>query len=547
MTTQTLRGLATHGAMHWRGDRVDGFFGIDPCTQPTGAPCSEDLSFRNFIVAFEGLVGKDGTITPAQMQQFTDFVLQITLAAEPGAEARQLAHRGSDRRPRPLLRPDLGLHRDLQRLPYHGSGPGLLRLRRRAELRGRAAERQGSPPAQRLLQDRNVLRRAGDQVRGFGFLHDGSIDTVKTFVGAPVFTLTPDQRTKVEQFVLAFPSDLAPIVGQQVTLRADNGSAVNPRIDLLIARAAAPYPSLRFGGTATECDLIVKGSVGGVPRGWVREASGLFRDDTNATISDAALRALAASQGPLTYTCAPPGSGTRMGIDRDERRAARRPRQLRGGAQPRPAELRRRRARATPATRTTTTTACSTASRPTPASWCPRPTPAAIRSTRTATTTASPTASRSRTGRIRTIRCPPVLPPVPLLPLGGQLLLIGFLVGRRRRDPAAAAGARRPPSASARPRASGPAGRRRARDRARGLLRPAAARHRPRRPLQRSRRAAGRRAPGGDLRRPRGLRRLSRERGRRPGRAPTTTSPCSSPTRRACSGTSTMRSSDTRA
>jgi YVTN family beta-propeller protein len=27
MTTQTLRGLATHGGMHWRGDRVDGFFG----------------------------------------------------------------------------------------------------------------------------------------------------------------------------------------------------------------------------------------------------------------------------------------------------------------------------------------------------------------------------------------------------------------------------------------------------------------------------------------------------------------------------------------
>jgi hypothetical protein len=92
---------------------------------------------------------------------------------------------------------------------------------------------------------------------------------------------------------------------------------VNPRIDLLIARAAAPYASLRFGGSATECDLIVKGSTGGVPRGWVREASGWFRDDTNALISDAALRALVPAQGPLTYTCAPPGSGTRMGIDRD--------------------------------------------------------------------------------------------------------------------------------------------------------------------------------------------------------------------------------------
>jgi YVTN family beta-propeller protein len=37
MTTQTLRGLATHGGMHWRGDRVDGFFGTDPCTESRGS------------------------------------------------------------------------------------------------------------------------------------------------------------------------------------------------------------------------------------------------------------------------------------------------------------------------------------------------------------------------------------------------------------------------------------------------------------------------------------------------------------------------------
>ena len=29
------------------------------------------------------------------------------------------------------------------------------------------------------------------------------------------------------------------------------------------------------------------------------------------------LRALAGSEGPLTYTCAPPGSGERMGVNRD--------------------------------------------------------------------------------------------------------------------------------------------------------------------------------------------------------------------------------------
>jgi YVTN family beta-propeller protein len=83
MTTQTLRGLATHGGMHWRGDRVDGFFGTDPCTEPTGAPCDEDLSFRNFIVAFEGLVGKEGILSATDMQKFTDFTLQLMLPPNP--------------------------------------------------------------------------------------------------------------------------------------------------------------------------------------------------------------------------------------------------------------------------------------------------------------------------------------------------------------------------------------------------------------------------------------------------------------------------------
>jgi YVTN family beta-propeller protein len=316
MTTQTLRGLATEGALHWRGDRVDGFFGLDPCAQPTGAPCSEEFSFRNFIVAFEGLVGKDGTITPAQMQQFTDFVLQITLPPNPVRALDNSLNAAQAAGSLVFFNPTSdfvancnGCHRTDPAQGFFGSGG--------------EQSFEGEPQNAKVPHLRNVYSKigmfsaAGDQVRGFGLLHDGSIDTVATFVGAPVFTLNAQQRQDVEQFVLAFPSDLAPIVGQQVTLRANNASTVNPRINLLIARAGTPYPSLRFGPSANECDLIAKGSVGGVERGWVREASGLFRDDTNATLSDAALRALAVSQGPITYTCAPPGSGTRMGIDRD--------------------------------------------------------------------------------------------------------------------------------------------------------------------------------------------------------------------------------------
>jgi hypothetical protein len=47
----------------------------------------------------------------------------------------------------------------------------------------------------------------------------------------------------------------------------------------------------------------------------------MFQSDrvAESTISDATLRGRAATAGQeLTYTCAPPGSGTRMGLDRDE-------------------------------------------------------------------------------------------------------------------------------------------------------------------------------------------------------------------------------------
>jgi DNA-binding beta-propeller fold protein YncE len=316
MTTQTLRGLATHGGMHWRGDRVDGFFGTDPCTEPTGAPCDEDLSFRNFIVAFEGLVGKQGTISAPDMQDFTDFALQLMLP------------------PNPVQALDNSFTAQQQDGFDLFTGPvtdtvancqGCHNLSRSDGFFGSGGEQsfEGEPQNAKVPHMRNLYSKigmfgvSGDQVRGFGFLHDGSVDTLKTFLEAGVFSLSNAQERDLEQLGLAFPTDLAPIVGQQVTLTASNGAAVDPRIDLLIQRAGTTFTSLMLGGVVKECDLIVKGSVGGIERGWVREAGGLFLDDLGNTIADAALRALATSEGPLTYTCAPPGSGTRMGTDRD--------------------------------------------------------------------------------------------------------------------------------------------------------------------------------------------------------------------------------------
>ena len=358
MTTQTLRGLATHGGMHWRGDRVDGFFGTDPCTEPAGAPCSEDLSFRNFIVAFEGLVGKEGSISDAQMQDFTDFILQIFLPPNP-VRSLDNALTATEQAGENLFfscgpgTTECNLF-DPDATDTIEDCDGCHNLNPIEGFFGTAGEQsfEGEPQNFKVSHMRNLYTKVGmfgistggpylgDQVRGFGFLHDGSIDTVNNFLQAPVFSLNAVEESNLEQFALAFPTDLAPIVGQQVTLTRGDLVTTNcgseilccpapvagspesdsacERVDTLIDRASTSFDSLMLGGSVTECDLIVKGSVGGVARGWVRESGGFFRDDTDNTLSDASLRVLAGSAGPLTYTCVPPGSGNRMALDRDE-------------------------------------------------------------------------------------------------------------------------------------------------------------------------------------------------------------------------------------
>jgi hypothetical protein len=125
--------------------------------------------------------------------------------------------------------------------------------------------------------------------------------------GFPTGATGNTQRRQVEQFMLAFDSNMAPIVGQQVTLLPSSGVDAQTRATLLIAR-----------GALGECDVVVKGVQGGEPRGWVM-VGGLFQSDRLAfTNTDADLRAQAAGGEPRTYMCVPPGSGERIGVDRDE-------------------------------------------------------------------------------------------------------------------------------------------------------------------------------------------------------------------------------------
>jgi 6-phosphogluconolactonase (cycloisomerase 2 family) len=304
MTTQSLRGLADAGPMHWRGDRTGGSGG--------GDPLDEDLAFKTFNIAFPGLLGRASQLSAAEMQAFTDFILTVRYPPNPVRALTDVATAAEASGESFFLNtPTDGSSTCLNchRLPLGADGFSSV---------------EGEPQQFKIPHLRNLYQKIGmfgfpltghqgDQVRGFGFLHDGGVDTVFNFINPIAFqNLTTQLRRDIESFMLAFDTGLKPSVGQQVsaTPATVNDADVIARIDLLIAR-----------DDAGDCELVVKGVIAGVARGAVYVGGNLFQPDRDSdpTIDKTALRNLAATTGQeQVYTCVPPGSGIRIGVDRDE-------------------------------------------------------------------------------------------------------------------------------------------------------------------------------------------------------------------------------------
>lgn len=350
-TTQTLRGLKNSGAMHWRGDRSTGPMGTDAF--------DSSVSFNNFIVAFQGLVGSVDMPSPAEMQTLTDFQLQVLPPPNP---VRNLDNSltASQQRARDFYsgsRPSDGINLPVADALFgkssfncngcHTLDPSLGSFGTGGNQSFDAVPQTIKVPHLRNLYDKVGMFGSttvdfydapdsgsmGDQVRGFGFLSDGSTDTLFRFFSAAPFRPTSNSglpedipagttnraRRDLEQFMLAFESDLAPIVGQQVTLTASNGETAGPRIDLLIRRAAAPFTSASLNGEVTECDLIAQVVVNRKVVGFLYDpvAKSFSTGDDSPPLSDGALRALATTPGQeITYTATTPGSGSRIAFRR---------------------------------------------------------------------------------------------------------------------------------------------------------------------------------------------------------------------------------------
>jgi DNA-binding beta-propeller fold protein YncE len=380
MGTQSLRGLANHGSMHWRGDRngaikQDGTPFIDPATgqpqltaQPDSGMMDEFEAFNSFNVAFVGLLGRSAQLTDAEMAAFTTFALELTYPPNPirkldnSLTAEQETGRAfyfqtnADGTEKPVDRLhncngchvlDRAGNAGLSDQPGFFGSDGKMSFEnlpqafKVAHLRN-AYQKLGmfasAPDENRAITPIPTLNPARVAVRGFGYQPDGAVGSImhhlsgRGFIqspveiggianlgGIPTFTFSPTGqvtgidpagivlRRAIASFVLAYDSNLFPIVGQQITLTKNAGADVGARIDLLEARAALG-----------ECDVVVKGRYGNDERAFVLANGQYVADRAGAPRTSAWLRGKVTNPNDtLTFTCVPPGSGYRIGIDRD--------------------------------------------------------------------------------------------------------------------------------------------------------------------------------------------------------------------------------------
>ena len=297
MTTQSLRGIVGNEPLHWRGDR---------------------RSLSDFNPAFVSLLGGSRELSTDEMAAFTAFIQTLTYPPNPLQNLDRTF-------PNPPTGPSAERGRQLFNTAgldggllscnaCHSGSPGFRSGTNNLIIPGLLLQESQDfkvPQLRGLYQKLGLQSSAGEQLTGFGFIHDGSIDTLLDFLRLPVFTFRSDNdRRDVEAFVLAFDSGSAPAVGLQATINEDNklSPAIGERINLLIAQA-----------NAGNCDLVVKGIYGGARRGFVYVGGGAFQPDKQSE-SPLSLQTLLQAAGlgsELTFTGAPVDYGRRLGIDRN--------------------------------------------------------------------------------------------------------------------------------------------------------------------------------------------------------------------------------------
>jgi YVTN family beta-propeller protein len=350
MLTQTLQDIIGKEPHHWRGDR-DGL--------------------EEFSGAFVGLMGDDGPPSGADMQEFENFLATIWYPPNPYrdldntlsddvpleghyttgrfAPAGQPLPNGNAVNGQVIYRPprmldDLGAACVTCHSRPTGAGTNLtfsggsftpFPIGPNGEEHLALVSTDGlTNVTMKIPQLRNLYERTGfnttqlESTAGFGYLHDGSVDSIERFVSEPIFVVTSDQEiADLTAFMLSFsglqnplgslgnPLELRGVgsqgthaaVGRQLTL---DGAPTIPESDLLAILTAEADQG--------DIGLVIHGRRGGQLRGWAYLGNGRWQSDRRLErVGTDDLLAGAAPGEELTLTAVPPGSQTRIGIDRD--------------------------------------------------------------------------------------------------------------------------------------------------------------------------------------------------------------------------------------
>lgn len=304
MTTQTLRGIADSGPMHWRGDRT----GTNPAIVNGKLETQAAAAFKEFNKAFVGLVGNETELSAEDLQLFTDYALSIQQTPNP---IRNLDNSLTTAQAN-------GKFVYFNKLSDAGfvscSGCHVLNPEKRqfgteglmVNSGGVGAQEFKVPHLRGLYQKVGMFGGttfqvgggpvfAGDQVRGFGFQHDANVATIDDFVqGSGAFTFeTPQDGFNVADFLMVYDTNHSPVTGQQITLSAASTLDDIARLKLLIQQTVAG-----------RCNLEANGYVGGVNyKG--RYINGKFVSGVSAVDEKLSQGLYAALGGAITFTCKP--------------------------------------------------------------------------------------------------------------------------------------------------------------------------------------------------------------------------------------------------
>ncbi|GJM24518.1 MAG: hypothetical protein DHS20C16_09330 [Phycisphaerae bacterium] len=351
MVTQTLQDIIGKEPHHWRGDRT----GIE-----------------EFNGAFRSLLGDDDDLDTQEMQEFEDFLATIVIPPNPNRELDNTL---------PAFLP-LDGHFSIGRfspagtpLPPGNALAGLDNYRfgqldgvdcvtchtlptgissnLMVGTNGTIFEIPAGPDGElhhgiiradgsnqrnfKVAQLRTMLEKTGfDQTqlnnnRGFGFLHDGSVDSITRFISLPPFSVANDQEiADLVAFMMSFGGSDLPLggttdpnellgppsndthsaVGMQVTFNATNQNdpALVGLLDQLITLA-----------DAGAVGIVAKGKQQDIQRGYKYDGGQIMQSDRIAEqVSVTALRQSAAIGNEITFTVTPKGSEHRIGVDRDQ-------------------------------------------------------------------------------------------------------------------------------------------------------------------------------------------------------------------------------------